>query len=557
MTHFFRFYNRLATPLRPAVTLGAGAAITAVIITCLMATIGVQPATAQDGNIPTTLRSSSLFVRGGLHNGNRVKTRFVNTGLIGGNANPPTCAWPTENNPYLYDAGVIFGVEKVFRDTILYPITSAFPNGDTTSATGTRLRDNTPNKSTRAGARGVSGGVQEFLGNVLVGGNYGASVAMPEKYTTTHLGPRGAGYKIVNGAFSGLQPVPGFFNNSGNNQSLAMSHLPNSWPAEWPDHPDWKNAATGKANWNGYFGRDVFNADQESYFVTDDANDLTFEAEYKYRPIPTEPDRAGLGLQVKVRGLQWANFLAQDNVFWVYEVKNVSKFDYDKVVFASIAGTAVANTFQNISLFDQSRQITYTYNPPNIPPSQPWNNLYTPGYVGLAFLESPGNPFDGIDNDDSYGEEADPITGPRVNPYGNLITRESVVVPGNAAATGSDAFAFIGGEIPDQFRKSGGGTSPAFTNTGYEFDEVKGEPVPRVLKASDWLITIEQKSIPPPGGRYPAGVTIAIYERSALQLPASGSLTLTSLGKIYTVKVGDTLRETPQNNFDDNLNGVV
>jgi len=58
-------------------------------------------------------------------------------------------------------------------------------------------------------------------------------------------------------------------------KKFAMSTDPTSWPPYWPDKmnetdPGW----TGK--WNGLFGKGVFNADQESYYVMDDNNDEEF-----------------------------------------------------------------------------------------------------------------------------------------------------------------------------------------------------------------------------------------------------------------------------------------
>lgn len=60
-----------------------------------------------------------------------------------------------------------------------------------------------------------------------------------------------------------------------------MSHLANSWPLDgWPEHPDWINAKTGHTDWWGYFGRNVFNADQESFFVADDNADDEFNGTF-------------------------------------------------------------------------------------------------------------------------------------------------------------------------------------------------------------------------------------------------------------------------------------
>ena len=42
--------------------------------------------------------------------------------------------------------------------------------------------------------------------------------------------------------------------------------------------------------------------------------------------------------------MQWQQFLAQDCIFWLYEVTNKSTTDYDKVVFGMLVGTYVGVT---------------------------------------------------------------------------------------------------------------------------------------------------------------------------------------------------------------------
>jgi len=58
-----------------------------------------------------------------------------------------------------------------------------------------------------------------------------------------------------------------------------------------------------------------------------------------FKPNSTDNSRNGLGLVVKVRGLQWQQFLASDVIFWLYEVTNTSTTDYSKVDFGMLCGT--------------------------------------------------------------------------------------------------------------------------------------------------------------------------------------------------------------------------
>ena len=495
----------------------------------LLATGDTIDLLAQD--IPINLRSSRANRRVGLHNGNRVRTKFQNDGLIGSKTfiAPllPTCAWPVDENEYIYDLNIILGVERVFRDTIIYT------NNDTTATTGRRLRDNQIVTIPR-------GRLGTTIRNIVVNGQNAADVTSIARYVTTHQGPRGGGYRIVNGQFEGLQPIEGFFNAA--EEFPAMSHIPSSWPERWPDQPTWINPATGRADWNGYFGRGVFNADQESYFVFDDATDRRWFEEFGFRPT-SDPNRYGVGFQVKGRGLQWSSFLAQDNIFWLYEVKNISDYDYDKVVFGSVVGTAVGRQFtRNVSVFDQSRSITYTWNPissTNLNPDPSavdgaWNRNFPVGYVGVAFLESPGNPFDGIDNDDDWDRIG---TGPAAIPNRSIPSQFSSIPVGQVSQTGYDFYEFVADAQRGIFR---------------------GENAPRVIRGGDILITINDTLIQTPA-RLAAGYTepFVVSWRRAVTMPASGSITITSQGITRTITVGDTLREITGDLIDNNLNGVI
>jgi hypothetical protein len=98
----------------------------------------------------------------------------------------------------------------------------------------------------------------------------------------------------------GFEPLPGYANP--NQDNIAMSDNPASWPESWPDKPsDWDGL------WNGQYGKYV-RADQESYFVMDDY----YNDEFQFYPDPSDSSRRGLGIQVEVRGYQWAHVAAED-----------------------------------------------------------------------------------------------------------------------------------------------------------------------------------------------------------------------------------------------------
>lgn len=200
----------------------------------------------------------------------------------------------------------------------------------------------------------------------------------------------------VDGHFWGWNPVPGFRNP--NEKGVAMSHLPKTWPIEGWNDPIakfWKDE-TGTTEWFGYFGRGIQNADQESFFEADDQWDDEFNGNFK--PDTTDLTRNGMALRMRQRGFQWSSFLAEDALFWLYEINNDGTTVYRKADFGTTVGTLAGgdgDSQDDLGFFDIKDWITYSWDSDGI-----GNRGQKVGYVGYAFLESPGNSFDGIDNDD-------------------------------------------------------------------------------------------------------------------------------------------------------------
>jgi len=69
--------------------------------------------------------------------------------------------------------------------------------------------------------------------------------------------------------FANQFPEADEFGNEREKQ-IAMSHWDWSWPNSWPDKFDDANDPGWPGSWNGYFGKNIQNADQESYYVADD-----------------------------------------------------------------------------------------------------------------------------------------------------------------------------------------------------------------------------------------------------------------------------------------------
>lgn len=315
-------------------------------------------------------QSGREYRRSSIMRGNLVKTVFGNWGVIGQPAEKGhRGAWIYNNNGYLGDVSPIIGAE-------------------------------------------VKVGNQTF---------HSVVVSPVDRPTKLHeLSP--------SGKYWGFEPVAGYFNE--NQQGIALYSDPNSWPPQWPDKlfdtedPGWAGS------WNGFFGKTT-TATDECFFVMDDNNDEEFNFAQNnrwgvaFKPDANNPSRNGLGLQVKVRAMQWSDFLAQDCIFWLYEITNTGTTDYSKVTFGMLVGTLIGTSGadnshseydDDYSFFDVEKDLTYTADyDDNARRNPQWKGDV--GIVGYAFLESPGNQYDGIDND------GDADANPQFPPTGALFTQ--------------------------------------------------------------------------------------------------------------------------------------
>ena len=88
----------------------------------------------------------------------------------------------------------------------------------------------------------------------------------------------------------------------------------------------------GKYVWPGYLSQDVLSADLEVFWAMDDR----FNMEFPYYPFPSDSTRRGIGLQVDGRAFQWSNALAENTIFFVYTITNISDKDLDSVFFGDL-----------------------------------------------------------------------------------------------------------------------------------------------------------------------------------------------------------------------------
>ena len=209
-----------------------------------------------------------------------------------------------------------------------------------------------------------------------------------------------------------FEPRPGYFQadpNINKGRSVAISNDARTWPDKWidklndKDDPGWSNS------WNGYFGK-APGADQESFVVYDD----NYYDAWSYYPDTRDNTRRGLGLKIEQRGFQWSNPQSGNVIFFHYDITNESTTNYDdNIIFglymdSGVGGSGVGvdgipESDDDNAFFDKEAGLNLVYT---------WDKYGhgvqgKTGYLGYAYMETPGNSLDGIDNDmDGITDEA-------------------------------------------------------------------------------------------------------------------------------------------------------
>ena len=235
----------------------------------------------------------------------------------------------------------------------------------------------------------------------------------------------------------GLYPVFGYFNLI--TDYPAMSNRLESWPPQgWPSRGfelKWPG------EWDGRFGRGVMYADLETYFVANDAQDQEYCKDtigVRYYPRPGvkigDFDRdslitkqrgcpwGGLGVRVKVRGYQWNNPQTRDALFWEYDISNISDYNLPEVAFGYWLDNGIGHEGDGCDqddrgYYDKYENLAYSWDIDGIG----MGGIKT-GIMGITFLESPGLPEDGIDNDDDglIDEKRDNKATEIIGPYDGI-----------------------------------------------------------------------------------------------------------------------------------------
>jgi len=205
-----------------------------------------------------------------------------------------------------------------------------------------------------------------------------------------HQGPSGESWN--------MEPVPGFLNP--NAKSLARSDDSETWPSAaqggWRDKLDDPVDPGWVGSWNGFFGKNIFNADLEMFYRCSDDNYKTNK--FTYYPDDTDLTRGGMGLVMDVRAFAWTQILINDVVFFIHDIKNDGTKRLEKATFMIWLADLVGGDSDDDEPFvDLQTDIAFLTDRDRIG-TDPWGDDPV-GLGGIKFLETPGNQVDGIDND--------------------------------------------------------------------------------------------------------------------------------------------------------------
>ena len=266
--------------------------------------------------------------REGVMDGNKIRTVFYNYGSVGRPNTEPSIEWPKESgHGYAYEFGPIIGALVV----------------------------------------DVHGDTIPIVSEALIDG----------------------GDRSPDGKVWGWQPLPQYLNTS--SSTPAMSNNPDSWPQTMaPTNPFYNPNATSEFDrflWPGVDTLGQVSADLEAYWVMDDRDNDEFE----YYPFINDSSRRGLGLQLTCRLMQFSASLAEDIIFYIIKIENVSDKRLDKVVAGMFGDPHIGGPgdfADDYAGFDKDYNMVYSWDKPGSSNDYgiPYDEL---GWLGFKFLESP------------------------------------------------------------------------------------------------------------------------------------------------------------------------
>lgn len=199
-----------------------------------------------------------------------------------------------------------------------------------------------------------------------------------------------------NGNSWNMEPVAGFSNPL--SKEIARSDDESTWPTKaqggWRDKRSDAADPGWVGSWNGFFGKNIFNADQEFYYKTAD----NYYKKFDYTPDTTDISRTGMGLMMDVRSLAWTQVLVNDVLFFIHDIKNDGTKVIDKASFMIyLADYVGGDGTDDYPFVDLQTDIAFLTDNDRIG-TEPFGK--NPVGVGaVKYIETPGNQVDGIDND--------------------------------------------------------------------------------------------------------------------------------------------------------------
>ena len=341
--------------------------------------------------VPPGLRGDSDWERAGFHDANRIRTTFWNFGMVGD--------YPSD--PGSVDLSVFHSVEV--------------PKGS-----GMNYTD----------------GITPFVMGKIVQTTGDTAIIMETGFRERQgISPRG-------NRTMRFEPRPGYFQASADTnkgRSPAISTDPRTWPHRWPDRLADPDDPGWHGSWDGYFGKRAA-ADQESFTVMDDNYYDAWDFMPDLRDTAVSPDsmRFGLGLRVEVRGFQWSNPQAGNVIFWHYDITNEGTTDYDdNIIFglymdsgvggSSLSCDGIYESDDDNAYFDRSSglNLVFTWDAygHGVDLSGPCGRT---GYLGYAYMETPGNEYDLLDNDQDGITNESRSSGPGTRIDGQEAIRDYV-----------------------------------------------------------------------------------------------------------------------------------
>ncbi len=305
----------------------------------------------------------------GLHNGNRLRTLFYNHGSIGRPNTEPSIEWPIfSGHGYAYEFGALVGAEVIDK----------------------------------------RGRVQTIFSDGMFDGGE----------RNRRGGPNFWGWEPLPGWAISPDEYEGWTQVEKDKGGIAVSSRPRTWGFNFPVNENFTGGSiddwtfnNAQYLWPGQFGDGVLTADLESFYKMDDR----WNQEFEYVPDTTDESIGGLGVEITVRGYQYAASLAEDIIFFIHEVTNVRQKDLDKTVVGMVGDPHIGGAgdfsddfagFVNKEKVDSEPtdeipivgSLVYAWD--KIGSGNDfgitWEEL---GWLAFKFLESPGNATDGIDND--------------------------------------------------------------------------------------------------------------------------------------------------------------